>query len=50
MQLQQEKLYIELGENLTGYINKNAAEALYTAISTDTGSFSMGIPPPNHTV
>ncbi len=36
------EIIFRIGKELTGYINKNAAEALYTAISTDTGNFSYG--------
>ena len=36
------EIVYRIGKELTGYINKNAAEALYTAISTDTGNFSYG--------
>ena len=36
------EIIYRIGRELTGYINKNTAEALYTAISTDTGNFSYG--------
>ncbi|MGI6141072.1 MAG: DHH family phosphoesterase [Caldicoprobacterales bacterium] len=36
------EIIYRIGRELTGHINKYAAEALYTAISTDTGSFCYG--------
>jgi len=36
------EIIYRIGMGLTGSINRSAAEALYTAISTDTGSFCYG--------